>query len=108
MKLTPGRIVLYKLSGDDAEQINRRRTNSASIADRLSKETWPRGAQAHIGNEHRAGDVVPVIVVHVWPDEYGPGFEGFNGQAFLDGNDTLWVTSIKEGPEQGQWMWPER
>ncbi|KKK65507.1 hypothetical protein LCGC14_2973460, partial [marine sediment metagenome] len=36
-------------------------------------------------------------------DEFGPGYQGVNGQAFLDGNDSLWVTSVQEGYESGQW-----
>lgn len=36
-----------------------------------------------------------------WQDE-----PGINGQVFLDGNDTLWVTSADEGTEPGQWSWP--
>jgi hypothetical protein len=47
-------------------------------------------------------------VVVVWPNEHGPDFDGVNGQAFLDGNDVLWITSAKEGTEPGQWSWPIR
>lgn len=32
---------------------------------------------------------------------------GVNGQAFLDGNDTLWVTSAPQGDGNGFWDWPE-
>ena len=30
------------------------------------------------------------------------------GQAFLDGNDTLWVTSRQQGDQEGQWSAPPR
>lgn len=122
MTITTGRTVLYTLSEDDAQQINRRRTTGKSIAARLlwsvvgrhaeaipansddgSVRAWPAGAQAHIGNAASAGDVVPLVVVKVWPDGHG-----VNGQAFLDGNDALWVTSAKEGTEPGTWAWPPR
>lgn len=108
MKPTVGRIVHYKLSQQDAEAIASRRTTGNSIHSRMEAGTWPEGAQAHIGNPHQAGQIVPLLVVVVWPNEYGPDFDGVNGQAILDGNDTLWITSAREGTELGQWSWPER
>lgn len=101
-----GRIVHYRLTGENAVAINRRRTTSNAIADRIKDEKWPLGAQAHIGNGAVEGDAVPLIIVRVWPDEYGPGVPGVNGQALLDGNDALWVTSAKEGAGPGCWSWP--
>lgn len=77
---TPGRIVLYKLSGEDA-------------------------AQAHIGNAPREGDLVPLLIIRVWSDD---PLAAVNGQAFLDGNDVLWVTSRLEGTAPGTWSWPPR
>src|SRR5213080_2305188 len=83
-----GRIVHYRLSSLDVQQIDRRRTTRTSIADRVAQEKWPVGAQAHIGNPPYAGQVVPLLICRIWPDEYGPGHSGVNGQVFLDGNDT--------------------
>ena len=105
-----GRIVHYRLSEDDARAISRRRTTSASIRERMQADppAWPEGAQAHMGNFAAEGDVVPLVVVRVWPNEYGEGVPGVNGQALLDGNDQLWVTSAKEGDDAGQWSWPPR
>ena len=102
--------MLYTLSQQDADAVNRRRTNGSSIATRMkaSPAEWPAGAQAHIGNTAAAGDVVPLVVVRVWPNEFGEGIPGVNGQAFLDGNDALWVTSAREGTEPGTWAWPPR
>ena len=121
MTITTGRTVLYTISEDDATKINRRRTTGSSIADRMKNAIppqegqngdtiygWPAGAQAHIGNTASAGDVVPLVVVKVWPNEYGDGVPGVNGQAFLDGNDALWIASAKEGTEPGTWAWPPR
>lgn len=99
MQPTIGRILIYKISPEEAEQINRRRTE---IVD------WPLGAQAHIGNSAQNGDEYPLVVVRVWPDEFGPGIPGVNGQLLLDGNDTLWLTSVAEGTAPGTWHWPER
>ena len=118
MMVTTGRTVLYTLSEQDAQQINRRRTTGSSIYERMQILVhttgdqklvgWPVGAQAHIGNQASAGDVVPLVVVKVWPNEYGEGIPGVNGQAFLDGNDALWITSAKEGTKPGTWAWPPR
>lgn len=108
MQPTIGRIVVYKLTEQDAAQINRRRTSGLSIADRIKLDKWPTGAQAHIGNWANEGDEHPCIISRVWPHEFGQDVPGINGQVFLDGNDTLWVTSAKEGDETGQWHWPAR
>ena len=100
-----GRLVHYRLSAADAEKVNRRRTDGESIRSRLQASTWPPGAQAHIGNSVIAGDVVPMMIVRVmdfWPQSV------INGQAFLDGNDVLWVTSVREGDRPGEWCWPPR
>lgn len=104
MKPTVGRILHYRLSEQDAEAINRRRTTGAAIAERIQAEKWPLGAQAHIGNGANAGDVVPLIVVTVHDEPQ----LSVNGQAMLDGNDTFWATSRHEGTEPGTWSWPPR
>lgn len=80
---TPGRVVLYQLSQRDAEQIE---------FDRNQRTGAP-------GNTPRAGDIVPAIVVRVWPD-------GINAKAVLDGADSLWLTSRKQGTTPGTWAWP--
>ena len=87
--LVPGRIVYFVFGPQDAEQVNRRRTNVRSIADRIQTETWPIGAQAHIGNDVREGDIVPAMVLRVWsPDG------NVNLKVMLDGSDTYWATSV--------------
>ncbi len=97
-----GRIVILTISEQQSEQINRRRTTPNSIADRIKDAIWPLGAQAHIGNEVSTGSKVPMIITAIW------GETCVNGQALLDGNDTLWVTSANEGDQPGQWNWPAR
>jgi len=108
---TIGRIVHYRLSEDDAKQINRRRTTGASIAARLTYgddpqlKAWPAGAQAHIGNEAHEGDTYPMLITRVW----GPNAEAaVNGQCFLDGNDVLWVISACVGEGPRSFSWPAR
>ena len=105
--LTIGRFVLYMLTGADADQINRRRIQPHQITAAIAKGEWPLGAQAHVGNEARAGDVCPALVVRTW----GP--KCANLQVFLDGNDVFWKTSTTEKPAGvintgGFWEWPAR
>ena len=104
-----GRIVHYRLSAQDVEQINRRRTTSKAIADRIANGAvgaqWPLGAQAHIGNEVHKGDAYPMLIVQVW----GPSAtSAVNGQVFLDGNDVFWATSRSVGDQPGTFSWPTR
>jgi hypothetical protein len=100
VEISIGRTVHYKLSEGDVQRIQAARKDAPNHA-----ET---GFQKHQGNPVAVGDEVPMVVVRVWPDEFGPGKVGVNGQAFLDGNDSLWVCSAQEGTEPGQWHWPER
>lgn len=120
-----GRIVHYRLSAQDVEQIMRRRTTGKSISERSlwgtagrhaeappaqsedgdSLRAWPVGAQAHIGNDVHEGDTFPMLIVRVW----GPTAESaVNGQVFLDGNDVLWATSRTRGDQPGTFSWPTR
>ena len=114
---TIGRIVQYRLSEDDAKAINRRRTDGASIAARMKQEVqlrggeqptiygWPAGAQAHIGNNVAEGDTFPMLITRVWGTN---ATSAVNGQAFLDGNDVLWVTSACVGEGPRTFSWPTR
>lgn len=101
MNPTTGRIVQYRLTADQAQQINKRRADFARF--RGTPEYSDTGYAAHVGNFAQAGDIVPLLVVRAW----SPG-TGVNGQAFLDGTDNLWVTSATEGDNDGQWSWPPR
>lgn len=112
---TVGRIVHYRLSAQDAEQVMRRRTSGKSISDRIAilvhttgdeKLTgWPLGAQAHIGNDVKEGDSFPMLIVRCWGD--APS-SSVNGQVFLDGNDVLWALSVSVGDGPHSWSWPTR
>jgi hypothetical protein len=108
VKPTVGRIVHYTLTAQNAAEINRRRTTGHDIAARIPDGKWPLGAQAHIGNEAREGDEYPMLITRVWPSDQGSA----NGQVFLDGNDTLWVTSaceaVDDADPRGRWRWPAR
>lgn len=105
---TIGRIVHYTLSEADAAAVNRRRDDA--IAARHNPSTVdtrpkPTGEQVHTGNRVNAGDVFPMIIVRTWgttPES------SVNGQVLLDGNDTLWVTSVSAGEGQRRFAWPSR
>ena len=114
-----GRIVHYTLTEDDATQINRRRTTGSAIMSRIQNlgaiatdgavipNQWPIGAQAHIGNDVKAGEVYPAMIVRLWGDTPQ---SCFNAQVFLDGNDTFWVTSVNmsDDPKPRYCHWPTR
>lgn len=112
-----GRIVHFRLTLEQAEQVNRRRKRPA-----VEGGSWP-GDQEHVGNIASEGDVVPMIVTAVWPNEYlgsahlsihvaGTTYEssiGVNGQALLDGTDSLWVCSAPQHEVlPGCWFWPPK
>jgi hypothetical protein len=87
---TIGRIVLYRLASHDADRIEQRRLET-------------RAHQSPGFNAAYAGDVYPAIVVRT-----NKGLS-VNLQVFLDGADTLWVTSRGYSAEtEGCWYWPAR
>jgi hypothetical protein len=96
-----GRTVHLRLSASCAEQINRRRSDAQANGIRED------GAQAHIGNPVKEGDVFPLLITKVWGDEPTES-TAVNGQVFLDGNDCLWATSVVQGDGPGQWFEPPR
>jgi len=99
-----GRIVMYRLTQQNVDDIAKRREPGNFT-----------------GNNHQKGDVVPLIVTKVWPEEYTGAARlashpadtkyesavGVNGQAILDGNDSMWVTSAPQHTSlEGGWYWP--
>lgn len=107
MKPSIGRIVVYRLTAENAQQINRRRTCGKSIAERIAKNSeaashWPIGAQAHIGQDTHREEEFPMMITRIWANGK------VSGQVFLDGNDVFWAEGVGEGAEAGQWHWPER
>lgn len=96
MDISLGQIVLYTVSAQQADNINKRRTDGVQFPNPQS------GAVVHVGNQVSEGDVFPLMVTRVWVGN------AVNGQLFLDGNDHLWVTSASEGAGPGFWFWPPR
>lgn len=124
---TIGRVVHYRLTREDVRSINRRYVDASEYYGEHRKNRL--GTQLHVGNQHHHDEIVPLIVVRVWLDEYSPdnrvcrdylvGDEdpvfhhplssyGINGQAVLDGNDSLWITSAPQGDFPGAWDFPVR
>jgi hypothetical protein len=108
MRPTIGRVVHFKLTNAQVDEIAGRRTTVASVQDRIKGGTWPVGIQAHIGAGNSEGDVLPMIITRIHLDQFGPGIDGVSGQVFLDGNDSFWVENVAEGKGPGQWAWPAR
>ncbi|NUS74950.1 MAG: hypothetical protein HOV70_01955 [Streptomyces sp.] len=95
-----GRIVHYRLTADDAQDINRKRDDYQATGGSQDRT----GYVGHAGNWVAGGDVFPAIIVRVWDESTVT----CNLQVLLDGCDTYWATSRAEGAETGHWSWPER
>ncbi len=103
--MTPsiGRIVHYCLRAQDAEAINRKRAAARQNHRFLVNDCA--GAQQHVGNDVREGQTLPMMIVAI----HGNGPDAcVNGQLYLDGNDSAWLTSVKVGEGPGMWSWPQR
>lgn len=96
-----GLTVLYRLTEEEALATNKRREDADRNADKMRGEQL--GFQAHVGSKAYNGERIPMIITQVWPNGFGPGHPGINGQAILDGNDRLWVTGAEEGDQPGEW-----
>jgi hypothetical protein len=86
---SPGRIVMYQLSEDDAQHITHQRVQTGIT-----------------GNHAEAGQQYPAVVVRVWS---GNPDDACNLRVLLDGMDPpLWAPSRLPGDVPGTWSWPER
>ena len=93
LKPSLGRLVHYTLNESDVARIDQQRQY-----------------EPYRGNDVQVGDVFPMDIVRVWsagPDDLTPD-TAVNGQVKLDGNDTLWVTSVTLGDGPGHFTWPPR
>jgi hypothetical protein len=97
-----GRIVHYRLSEQDATEINRLRDDTRVRM--AAGGGYAPGVQVHQGNCASAGDLCPAVIVRV----FNPASPTVNLQVLLDGTDTVWATSRVPGDEPGQWSWPPR
>ncbi|MFB7595771.1 hypothetical protein [Streptomyces sp. NPDC056160] len=95
---TIGRTVLYRVTEQDANDINGRRKDwhLSGVADQQT------GVVGHVGNTVEPGDVFPAVIVRVWDESVVT----CNLRVLLDGTDVHWATSRAEGTEPGNWSWP--
>lgn len=101
---TIGRTVLYTLTAQDADAVNRRRSGAGNLnAAGVTLASQNLGAQIHVGNRVQEGDQFPMTIVRAWGDQPE---SAVNGQVQLDGTDLLWVTSRCCGTDAGTWAWP--
>lgn len=101
------RWVVYTLTEGNVEHINRRRADARMNLSTHIKNS--NGVQLHVGNEVEVGQKYPMLITRVWssPEQVHDGV-AVQGQVFLDGNDNLWVTSVVQGDNEGQWHQPPR
>lgn len=94
---SPGDIVLYCLTESDARKANANRAHGQRVA----RIPLLRGVQRHHGPEHIAGEVCPLLVIQSFKD----GLE-ISGQAFLRGNDSVWIENspLMTAQAAGCWM----
>lgn len=95
---TLGMHVLYRLTTENADHINRRRLDAERSMAEIQRDQ--RGYVAHVGSYAQEGQVYPGQVVRLF--ESVP--QEANLQVALDGNDALWVCSVRYGTEPGQWI----
>ena len=86
---TIGRIVHYTLTAEDANRVRSARLARADAGLRVQ------------GYSPSPGQVLPMIITAV-------GGDFVNGQVFLDSDDILWVSTVRESDSlYGCWYWPE-
>lgn len=85
-------VLCYRLTPDDARDIADRRTRESKLFRYSLGEP--------VGTVAQSGDVLPLIVTFAGESEV-------RGRVLLDGDGSLWVKSRHEGPERGQWRWPD-
>jgi hypothetical protein len=95
---SPGRIVEYTLSADDARQINKRRDDAKQEFAAQQNS----GFMVHYGNAVSEGESYPMVIIRVWGTDEN---SAVNGKVLLDGNDDFWATSRVQG--EGPYRWRE-
>lgn len=105
-----GMDVLYTATEQDAKNMKSRRDDHMAYRREVNKQAHHTGDTpaagnplgrsghvAHVGNEVEVGRRYAAKVVRDWG-------ACVNLQVFLDGTDTLWVTSVSQGDGPGQWV----
>lgn len=110
-----GRIVHYRLTDQDCASIaHRRRRHSDDVEWANEHGSGVTKHQVFEGNQPKAGEVYPMMITRVW-DLHPTEASCVQGQVFLDGNDTIWKTSVQQHGqtydptvENGVWFEPVR
>jgi hypothetical protein len=100
---TIGRIVHLRISAECAKSINKRRFDAKESEIAATNS----GAIIHHGNLVLENDVYPLLITKIWSDKPTESTP-INGQIFLDGNDSFWVTSVQQGDGPNKWFEPPR
>lgn len=91
-----GRIVHYRLTEADAARVLlHRRHHTVEVPWSNEHGSGVARHAAFEGNAPKGGDVYPMLITRVWSPEPTEG-DCVQGQVFLDGNDSLWVTSVQQ------------
>ncbi len=99
-----GRIVHYQVTSYDVGRIKRQRDPRHRTFRNTDGIIVSGEAHGHaFGNEPEVGQVFPLLITKVWGDTEE---SAVNGQLFLDGNDSLWLTSVCQGEGSGRWRDP--
>lgn len=103
MRASAGRTVMYTLSQQDAEEVNRRRDDfETGMACALHI-----GYQGHVGDPVHPRDVLPAVVIAVYTNAIMPDLVDL--RVLLPGNDVLWAPLRPEGTraeDTAVWNWP--
>ena len=84
-----GRIVHYKLAAHDLDLVKHGAHDTG------------------VYNTPREGDVIPFLICRVWVWADDPTETTcVNGQGFIDGDFSIWLTSRQQGDQPGQWSDP--
>lgn len=85
-----GEIVLFKLRLLDVQTIREIRMGASTTK--------------VIGNQVEVGQAYPMVIVRVWGDSPA---SCVNGHLLLDGQDTRWVTSVRHGGGEGEFLYSD-
>lgn len=95
METRLGDTVLYRITQEDADQINRRRADAAANMPVIRHSKT--GYMAHYGLEVTAGHQLPAFIICI-------DNQVADLQVGLPGNDILWAPRRREGDGLGLWQ----
>jgi hypothetical protein len=105
-----GRIVHYQMTSYDCTMLKEQRASLELKTDPKSIGGFSTKLAAE-GNGYKEGEIVAAVIVRTWGDSVE---SSCNLQLLLDGNDSMWKTSVSQtshpdnAPEFGRWSVPPR